>query len=74
MPLFNLLSLRLHVAFVLTELSKGVNISGLIGEDTQRPSSWHQKAGYLGQELHFMSPQPPGQLPLGISIYFFRHT
>ena len=30
---------RFHVVFVLTELSKGVNISGLRGEDTQKPNS-----------------------------------
>lgn len=45
--LLNLLSFRLHMDFVLTELASGVNISGLIGKDTQRPSSWQEGAGYF---------------------------
>ena len=54
---------RFHVVFVLTELSKRVNISGLRGKDTQKSNPWCQEVGYLSSELLFVSPQPPSQYP-----------
>ena len=69
--LFNLLSFRVRMVFVLTELAREVNISDLIGEGTGRPSSWQERSRLFHLGVVFNLSPPRSQLALTTLVYSY---